>query len=260
MTAYTRFYEGRADGNYLADNPSESTKSHYYYQDLKRFVDGNELWGKKCLEIGSGIGRFQNVVDDYWGVDIAESLRKFYHKNYVASAGQRYPFPSESFDAIWTLFVYEHLQDLQVGMLEIKRLLKPGGLVFFAPAWQCRSWGGQGYAVRPYGSLGWREKLIKATIPFRDSIIWRSFNLFPKRLFWHLLFLVGYRPGIMRFRKIIPNYEIFWGPDSDACNSIDPHDALLWFLANGFTCLSHPDPLSVFLVRTGPLICQRDYE
>ena len=259
MATYQQFYENRVDGNYLADSPSLPLQSHYYYRDLKCFIDEYGLVGIRCLEIGSGIGRFQDMVDDYWGADVSAGLGVNYHKNYVVHGGNGYPLPSESFEAIWTLFAYEHFPDLQAGMLEIKRLLKPGGLVFFAPAWQCRPWGGQGYAVRPYGSLRWWERFIKASILWRDSLLWRSLNLFPKRLFWHLLFLFGCRPKSIRFSRISPNYEVFWGPDSDACNSIDPHDALLWFLGHGFRCLSHRDFLSAFLVRTGPLICQKEW-
>ena len=209
MLTYAQFCENRAEVKYFADDLPESPQSHYCHEGLWSFFDDNGLSSKKCLGIGSGVGRFQGMLAVYWGVDVSESLRKFCHKIHCVSVGRFYPLPSESFGAIWTLFVYEHLQDLQLGILEIKRLLKPAGLVFFAPAWQCRSWGGQGYWVRPYGRLRWWEMPIKATIPLRDSMIWRSINLFSKRLFWHLIFLAGCRLGVMRFTEKIPNHEIF---------------------------------------------------
>lgn len=34
--------------------------------------------------------------------------------------------------------------------------------------------------------------------------------------------------------------------DSDACNSLDIHDAILWFESNGFSCLSHPMHFKAF--------------
>src|SRR5207249_4519915 len=104
-----------------------------------------------------------------------------------------YPFEDASFDAIWTIAVYEHIPDLQQGMLEIKRLLKPGGHVLFAPAWQCRSWAAEGYRVRPWSDFNWQGKLIKASIPIRDSVPYRALFIFPKRVYRLLSFLLGRR-------------------------------------------------------------------
>jgi len=43
-----------------------------------------------------------------------------------------------------------------------------------------------------------------------------------------------------------PNYEKYWVRDSDAVNSIDSHEAILWFLSRGDECLNCDDA-SVFL-------------
>ncbi|WP_343231963.1 class I SAM-dependent methyltransferase [Tahibacter amnicola] len=59
---------------------------------------------------------------------------------YRVTEGTRYLFEDASFDAIRTITVYAHIPHWQEAMLEIKRLLKPGGVVYFAPAWQCRTW------------------------------------------------------------------------------------------------------------------------
>lgn len=61
----------------------------------------------------------------------------------------------------------------------------------------------------------------------------------------------------IRYRRLNPNYQVYWTGDSDACNSIDPHDAILWFLSHGFECLSHPNGLFTFLVRNGRLIFRK---
>lgn len=50
------------------------------------------------------------------------------------------------------------------------------------------------------------------------------------------------------------NYERFWQSDSDAVNSMDPYEAILWFTSRGHTCLSHRTCLSRFFVRTGALV------
>jgi SAM-dependent methyltransferase len=197
------------------------------------------------------------MVDDYWGTDIAESLAQHYHKPYVVAKSSRYPFESEMFDAIWSIHVYKHIPQLQEALLEIKRLLKPGGVVLFAPAWQCRPWAADGYTVRPYGDFGRQGKMIKAIIPIRNSVLWRSMYIFPKRLVRHLIFWFGYRFKEILYRKLKPNYKIFWKSDADACNSIDPNDAILWFRSHGFECLSHPTLPAAFFVRGGSLIFRK---
>jgi SAM-dependent methyltransferase len=253
MSDYKSFYDERRHETYAQDYQKLRAEDHAHYGELRAFIDRFQLRDKRCLEIGSSGGLFQDMVDDYWGTDIAESLTKYYHKPYRVAQGSHYPFEDEMFDAIWTITVYEHIPELQEALLEIKRLLKPGGVVHFAPAWQCRPWAADGYAVRPYNDFGWKGKLIKASIPIRNSVLWRSLFIFPKRFMSHLLFLLGYRFNKIRYRKLKANYDVFWTSDADACNSLDPHDAILWFLSHGFECLSHPTHLSAFFVRTGSL-------
>jgi hypothetical protein len=62
--------------------------------------------------------------------------------------------------------------------------------------------------------------------------------IFPKRMVRQGLFLLGYRFKQIRYKRLNANYDTFWTSDSDACNSIDPHDAILWFLSHGFDRLS----------------------
>ena len=246
VSQYKSFYDERRHETYAHDYHAIRGEDHFHYRDLRNFIDRFHLKGKTCLEIGSAGGNFQDLVDDYYGTDIAESLARYYHKPYRVSQGPTYPFPDGMFDAIWTLFVYEHIPDLQTSLLQIKRLLKPGGVLLFAPAWQCRPWAADGYAVRPFGDFDWRGKLIKASIPIRDNFVWRSLCLFPGRIRRHLQFLGGRASDEIEYKKLEANYDIYWTIDADACNSLDPHAAIIWFLKHGFRCLSQPTNLRVF--------------
>ena len=257
MSDYKSFYDERRHQTYAHDYRSMRAEDHSFYGEVTAFIDRFRLKDKRCLEIGSSGGYFQDLVDDYWGTDIAENLAQYYHKPYRVSRGPHYPFDDEMFDAIWTIAVYEHIPELQEAMLEIPRLLKPGGVVLFAPAWQCRTWAADGCAVRPYGDFGWKGKLIKASIPIRNSVLWRSLFIFPKRIVRHLLFLSGQKVDAIRYQKLKANYDVYWTSDSDACNAIDPHDAILWFLSHGFECLSHPTHRAAWLVRTGAVIFRK---
>ena len=233
-------------------------RNHEAYDYLIKFIEDHKLQEKKCLEIGSSTGMFQDLVPDYSGLDVSESLRKYYHKNYFTiDNGGHYPFEDNSFEAIWSFAVHEHIPDLQQALLEMKRILKPNGLLFFWPAWFCSSWAAEGYMVRPYEDFRLKGKLIKFLIPLRNTVIWRSIYIFPKRVYRHLLFLFGRRYNKIICKKLKANYEQFWTADSDACNSIDSHDAILWFLSNGFTCISHSTHLRVFFVRHEPIILKK---
>lgn len=254
-SSYKGFYDGHRERHYGLKEVGPEQNSHYPI--LKDFISRYGLTNKKCLEIGSSTGMFQDMVEDYAGTDIADVLAPYYHKPYRTATEAGYPFDDASFDAIWTIAVYEHIPHLQQALLEIARLLKPGGLVLFAPAWQCRSWAADGYQVRPWSDFDWKGKLIKASIPVRDSVLFRSALIFPKRLVRSIGFILGRRVDEILYRKIKPNYERFWTSDADACNAIDPHDAILWFLSHGFECVTHPNLASAFMVRTGALVFRK---
>ncbi len=255
-SSYKAFYE-RIDRESVY-SAIDAPENHSSYLDLLRFIRDFDLFGKRCLEIGSSKGIFQNIVEDYWGLDICDSLAKYYQKPfYLVNEDGTYPFSDSFFDAVWSIAVHEHIPDINQALFELKRVLKPGGVVYFAPAWQCRPWAAQGYAVRPYRDLNLKGKIIKALIPVRNSIIWRSIFIFPKRIIRHFLFWMGKRYPELKYKKLNANYDTYWTSDSDACNSIDPHDAILWFVSNGFECLSHPLHLKALFVRTGVLIFKK---
>lgn len=240
------------------DGSAGDPKTHAAYKYIKEFIENYDLYEKKCLEIGSSKGIYQDIVRDYTGLDIIVSLKKYYHKPFfVVNDDGTYPFENNTFDAIWSNAVHEHIANIDQALFELKRVLKKDGLVFFWPAWFCSSWAAEGYAVRPYSALSLRGKLIKASILFRGSLLWRSLFIFPKRLYSHVNYVLGKKYETMRNKKLKANYEVFWGSDSDACNSLDPHDAILWFESNGFQCLSHPMHLQAFLVRHRPIIVKK---
>ncbi len=215
----------------------DDNRKHPFYSLVHDFVKKWNLKNKKCLEIGSDKGIFQDIVEDYTGVDIAEQLGKYYHKNFVVTNGALLPFPDSSFDAIWTYATHEHIPDIELALGEIIRVLRPGGVCLFAPAWHTRPWFAQGYQVRSYKDLTFKEKIIKITIPFRDSILFRWPLVFLRRLLGlFLYFLSEGRPKPLRYRKLQANYEKYWQSDSDACNSLDPFDAILWFRSRGIIC------------------------
>ncbi len=245
------FYDHEYAGSAYA--PSEAHAAGY--PALRRFVADHQLIdGAECVEIGCGRGAYQDLVTRYTGVDLSDTVARYLHKPFVQASATELPFPDASFDGAWTIWVLEHVPNPEKAMAEIRRVLKPGGVLFFAPAWQCRPWAADGYPVRPYGDFNLRGKLYKATIPLRDSVAWRLLFIFPRRVWRLIAWLLNRAPMPFRYRRIRGNFEKFWMSDSDAINSMDPYEAVLWFQSRGDEVLHPPSPLRRFCIRNGHVI------
>jgi SAM-dependent methyltransferase len=227
-------------------------------ESIQAFVEAYHLKDKRILEIGCGRGAFQHLVKDWIGVDLAVSAADYLSKPFLAASAEALPFAEGSFDGIWSVAVLEHVPRPEKALQEIARVLKPGGVAYLAPAWHCRSWAADGYQVRPWSDFNWRGKLIKASIPLRDALWLRAAYTMPIRLWRDFLFAINRaKPTRFRYRPLKANYNIFWCADSDACNSMDPHEMLLWFQSRGWQAKSHSSWLARFLVRHGALIVQK---
>lgn len=246
------FYEQQyAEDEYA---PSKEANHHPFYSTLKAFIDAYQLQNKHLLEVGSGRGAFQDVIQNYVGIDISINAGKHLNKPFTQGSAGSLPFADNSFDAVWTYAVLEHVPNPETALSEMRRVIKPDGLLLLAPAWQCRSWAAMGYPVRPYSDFDLGGKLIKASIPIRDSVIFRSSYVFPRRFGRYVQARLSSHPVRFHYKEIQPNYVTYWMSDSDAVNSMDPYDAILWFHSRGDQCLSHLTNFRQFFVRTGSLI------
>lgn len=245
---------------YLRDQyaPSSDAHSHPFYEQLNHFITTYGLQDQRCLEVGCGRGAFQNMVENYTGIDITESVRRFHTKSFVQTSATSLPFEDNHFDAIWSYAVLEHIPNPELALTEMRRVLRPGGLLLLAPAWQCRSWAADGYPVRPYSDFDFMGKLIKASIPIRESVLFRASYVMPRRVIRWMRHLIAPAPTQFRYRHLKPNYDHFWMSDSDALNMMDPYETILWFTSRGDRCLSYPKTLHQLLVRTGGIIFSID--
>ena len=144
------------------------------------------------------------------------------------------PFTNDSFDGVWSIWVFEHVPNPEQAFSEARRVTRDGGTLFLLPAWNCTPWAAEGYQVRPYSDFDLRGKLTKATIPVR-----MRFNVLARLPIRTVRSLVAwFGPTRLRYRRLTPNYEQYWVPDSDAVNSIDRQEAMLWFVTRGDDCLN----------------------
>jgi SAM-dependent methyltransferase len=213
-----------------------AAEAHRIEEQVTAFVERFNLRDKPVLEIGSGRGYLQDVARDYTGLDIAATVAHFYHKKFVLGSATAMPFPDNSFDGVWSIWVFEHVPNPEQAFLEARRVTRDKGVLFLYPAWNCTSWAAEGYEVRPYSDFGLTGKLVKASIPMRSSPPFVMMGLVPTRVVRSVVARFG--PTRLRYRRLTPNYEKYWVSDSDAINSIDSHEALLWFLSRGDECLN----------------------
>ena len=217
-----------------------------------QFVEVNHLQNKRVLEVGSGTGWLQDMVDDYTGLDIAAEDRRHYHKRFVVGSATELPFGKNEFDGAWTIYTSEHVINPETSLAEMRRVVKDGGLLFLFPAWNCTSWAADGYQVRPFSDFGLHGKIIKASLLLRTQPLYQSAYRFPIR-FARSLSAKWFGPTRLHYEELRPNFSHYWVEDSDAVNSLDRFETLLWFRSRGDECLNCAADRD-FWALEGPLI------
>jgi len=225
-------------------------------EQIQDFVRTYHLEHKKILEVGSGTGSLQDIVRDYTGLDLASSVAKYYHKTFVAASATDMPFPDNSFDAIWTIWVMEHVPQPEKMLMEMRRVLKPRGLLYLEPAWNCDTWAAQGYEVRSYSDFGFGGKVVKASIPVRR--LGGALSLVPIRISRLVQYQLNGAETRLRFRTLRPNYEKYWVADSDAAISLDSYETYLWFRSRGDSCMTCGSALEQLGASPLPLVIRVD--
>lgn len=202
---------------------------------------------KKILEVGAGSGVLQDLVPDYTALDISATAQRFFHKPFVEASATDMPFPDNTFDGIWSVWVLEHIPNPEKALLEMRRVVKPGGYLFLYPAFDVSTYAAQGYGVRPYGDFDWKGKLMKATIPLSTSRVWHYLQFHQVRALRFLGARVSPGPSRLHFVNLTPNYDQYWMADSDAAISLSAYELARWFTTRGDRCIDCPSEIRMVL-------------
>ncbi len=129
---------------------------------------GERIQGQ-VLENGCGVGMYverlapycEKIVGLEYEFDRARQAHKhtgyFPFAHIISAAGERLPFPDDSFDAILSHEVLEHVQDDRMAAEEMVRTLRPGGcILLFVP--------NRGYPFETHG-IYWRGRYRFGNIP-----------------------------------------------------------------------------------------------
>lgn len=227
----------------------------FHIEDMvSGFVRDYRLEKAHVLEVGAGSGLLQDQVEDYTALDISASARRYFHKPFVEADARAMPFRDGEFDAVWSIWVLEHVPNPEQALREMRRVLKPGGMLLLYPAWMCSPYAAEGYHVRPYAEFGIGGKIVKASLSLQESPLFEALYLLPARAVRRMGWAFSRQPTAFHYRPLRPNYEQYWEPDSDAVNSMDSYEAYLWFRSRKDVCMNCPDEVSLFRTFGMPLI------
>ena len=134
---YRRYWEGKNISiNPFDSHPGEWTEENvnYHLKFFRPFIKGT------LLDFGCGDGQFLHriscLADQASGVDVSEEAIKMARDHYpdldFRVMGDLIPFPDQHFDTLVAIDVLEHLLDIETGLEEMNRVLKPDGYLLIS--------------------------------------------------------------------------------------------------------------------------------
>jgi 2-polyprenyl-3-methyl-5-hydroxy-6-metoxy-1,4-benzoquinol methylase len=132
------------DPNYISHTDGNKSMFEKMYQTVKNIALRNKLKiinsvsenKGKILDIGAGAGDFLAFVkNNGWesiGVEPSQKAKSIAESKGVSFVNTTNELENHSFDVITMWHVLEHVPDLEIQILELKRLLKPNGTLIVA--------------------------------------------------------------------------------------------------------------------------------
>jgi ubiquinone/menaquinone biosynthesis C-methylase UbiE len=110
------------------------------YRHIKAFLSKTK---GNLLDLGCGESPYRFLVNEktntYFGVDIADATKFDYDRSDITHFdGKNIPFPNEYFDNMMCTEVLEHVEEYQILVDEVYRVLKPRGSALFTIPWSAR--------------------------------------------------------------------------------------------------------------------------
>jgi SAM-dependent methyltransferase len=179
---------------------------YYFPHDIKRLVS---------LDIGSSTGIITNALSDDFGyivgvdidgpaVEYAAKRFKARNINYFIADSMNLAFKSNYFDVVICAHVYEHVPDAVRLMNEIHRVLKPGGVCYFAA-------GNRLQLIEPHYNLPFLSIIPRKMAHAYVRLAKKGNSYFEKHLsYWGLKRLVRRFDCIDYTRKILEEPEKYY--------------------------------------------------
>ncbi len=122
----------------------ELDQNYWWFVGVRSMVDtllalsvSNKKNLGKVLDVGCGTGalldKLKDRSEELWGLDVSEEALNFCrmrgHKNLVLADATKTGLLSDYFDVITAIGVIEHIKDDKAFINEMRRILKPGGVI-----------------------------------------------------------------------------------------------------------------------------------
>lgn len=192
--------EDMEDGSTL-NTPGKAAYEHY--QPAGKETGVFELVSRcRVLEIGFGSGALLRALrergNDVYGVDagrdIVEKVRQqgFCNTHLLDVSEEPLPFVDDFFDAAYAYEVFEHLTNPHRMFAELRRVLKPGGVLFFSVPTQEYDMG--------YG-------LLRHTFVYPGLLERENLERFIMQMYFHIVALDGPegKPGLHGYNYVLAN-------------------------------------------------------
>lgn len=127
------------DKAYFDRVEADRYRQQYWQRDWFNFAS---FGGKKVLEIGVGLGtglrQFAKAGAECYGVDITDKHIELTRQNFAVNGftvdvrkadASALPFTDATFDCVHSFGVLHHIPDVDIVLAEIRRVLKPGGVL-----------------------------------------------------------------------------------------------------------------------------------
>lgn len=164
-------------------------EDHYWWFVGRRLLALQLLqkYGAKeplVLDLGCGTGAVSHEMQTFaqtWGLDFNLQALAFCRErglgNLTQGDAQRLPYQTDSFDAITSLDVFEHLRDDETAFRESLRVLRPGGvLVLSVPAFMTL-WGPHDVALHHFRRYR-RKEMARKLEEAGFEIVRNSYSVF----------------------------------------------------------------------------------
>jgi SAM-dependent methyltransferase len=149
-----------------------------FFEVLDRHLPAPSSGSAKILDVGCGTGTMLGHLERYGevvGVDADEEAIRFCHERGVENARlleiDRLPFDDASFDLVTAFDVLEHIRDDAQTLEEIRRVLRPGGMLLAAVPAHPWLWGAQdeiSHHERRYTKAQLRDRIDDADLDLQQ--------------------------------------------------------------------------------------------
>lgn len=112
-----------------------TTLLNFEATSIRRFVESSARSlspGSHVLDAGAGDRPYRSLLShcDYESCDIAEVSRSGTRHDFACDLSREIPRDSDTFDAVFSTQVLEHVPNADAALREMRRVLKPGGRLF----------------------------------------------------------------------------------------------------------------------------------